>query len=195
MNGKAILSVVSGILGILGFVPYIWAILRGKTKPAKASWLIWTLINVITLVAMIVKGASNPQIACVTAGSLIVVVLALKYGVPGWTKMDKICLVGSCIGIGFWVYLRDPTVGLVISLIVGPIIGAIPTVIAAYQHPERENKLAWTTFFFSSLCAILAIKVWDLDHAAQPVFFITNEVVIALFLWVTWRPKRAHVHA
>jgi hypothetical protein len=38
---KQTLSVIAGILFVAGFFPYIKAILKGETKPAKASWIIW----------------------------------------------------------------------------------------------------------------------------------------------------------
>lgn len=62
MNAKETLSVVSGILFVTAFFPYIRAILAGKTKPAKASWIIWESLDCITLAGMYAKDAINGQI-------------------------------------------------------------------------------------------------------------------------------------
>ena len=93
---KETLSILAGLLFVAAFVPYIRAILRKETKPAKASWFIWASLDTITLAAMFFKDTVNGQILGAVLGAWVVAVLALKYGTPGWTKLDKFCL-GSAI--------------------------------------------------------------------------------------------------
>ena len=39
----------AGILYVVAFLPYVVSILHGKTKPSRMTWMIWSLLNVITL--------------------------------------------------------------------------------------------------------------------------------------------------
>src|SRR5689334_7666477 len=110
---KSMISVLAGILFIIGFVPYILAIWRGDTKPAKASWIIWASLDTITLAGMFVKGTMNGQILGAVIGAWIVVVLALLYGTSGWTKLDKFCLSGAVLGIVLWQLFSNPVLGII----------------------------------------------------------------------------------
>ena len=49
---KPLLNGLGGIVFFLGFLPYIAAILRGQTRPSKASWVIWSTLNAVTLASM-----------------------------------------------------------------------------------------------------------------------------------------------
>lgn len=183
---KGIFSVIAGLLAIAGFVPYIRAILRGETKPAKASWIIWAGLDTITIAGMYAKDALNGQIIGAVIGTWAVAVLVLKYGTPGWTRLDKFCLTGAALGIALWLLFGSPTLGIIISL--GVIfIGSIPTFASAWKDPSRENKLTWAIFWVSCVFAGLAIPKWTLADAATPITFFTIETIMMYILYV--RPR------
>ncbi len=155
MPSKLALSITSGIVSFMGGVPYIKSILvkpkHGLRKsPAKASWLIWTLLDIITISGMYLKGASiNGQLIMGSTNALIITILSLKYGESGWKKRDKYCLAGAFGGIVLWVLTSEPIFGIIISLGI-MFIGAIPTLFGAWDDPTRENRLAWTLFAIAS---------------------------------------------
>lgn len=176
------LSVLAGLLCIVGLIPYIRAILRKETKPAKASWMIWAILDTIILSGMLAKQAVNGQIVGSVIGTWVVVFLALKYGTPGWKTLDKICLTGAVVGILLWGIFRNPLLGIIISLGVNT-IGSIPTFVSAWRDPNREDKLAWTIFWLSSVCATIAIPEWILAHVAQPATFFTLQTIMMYTLY------------
>lgn len=183
---KETLSVLAGVLFIAAFVPYIRAILRKETKPAKASWIIWATLDAITLLGMFFKDTVNGQILGAVLGAGVVAALALKYGTPGWTKLDKFCLAGAVLGIVLWQVFNDPVFGIVTSLSV-VFLGSMPTFTAAWKDPSRENKLAWTLFWVSCVCAVIAIPQWTLADAAQPITFFAIESIMMYILFI--RPR------
>lgn len=184
---REILSVAAGMLFFFAYIPYIRGILAGVTKPAKASWIIWASLDTITIAGMYVQGAINGQMIGAVAGSWIVVAFALKYGTPGWTKLDKFCLIGAIAGIVLWKLFSNPTLGILTSLSV-VFLGSIPTFVSAWNDPNKEDKLAWTIFWASCICAILAIPKFTFDDAAQPVTFFLIETIMMYILYV--RPQR-----
>ena len=186
---KEILSVLAGVLYIIGFIPYILAILRQETKPAKASWLIWASLNTIICVGMWLEDTVNGQILGALIGAWVVAALALRYGTPGWTKFDKFCLGGAALGIGLLAF-ASPVLSMMISLIVA-FIGSMPTFASAWHNPDRENKLAWTIFWVSGVCAIIAIPHWTLANAAQPITFFTIDAIITGIVYLRPRPLAA----
>jgi hypothetical protein len=192
MEFKSVLSVISGVLFVAGFVPYIRAILRGETKPAKASWIIWASLDYIVLAGMVAAHTVNGQILGAVTGVTIVIGLAIKYGIPGWTKMDKFCLAGAMLGISLWFIFKNPTFGIITSCIVG-CIGSFPTFVSAWEDPSREDKVAWTIFWFSCVCAMIAIPRMTLADAAQPITFFLTESVMVYILYLHKRESRHEI--
>jgi len=177
------LNVVAGILFVFAFIPYIRAILRGETKPAKASWIIWASLDYIVLAGMIVEHTVNGQILGAVIGATIVIGLAMKYGTPGWTRTDKFCLGGAFLGISLWIAFNNPVFGILTSCAVA-LLGSVPTFISAWRDPSREDKSAWTIFWVSCVCAIIAIPQQTLAAAAQPVTFFIIESVMMFILFI-----------
>jgi hypothetical protein len=184
---KSLFSTVAGLLFVLAFVPYIIAILKGKTKPAKMSWFIWATMDTILFAGMLAKHAVNGQIVGAICGAWIVFFLALKHGVPGWTKIDKVCLGGTILALLLWKISGDATVGIVTSLCAG-LLGSVPTFVSAWKDPSRESKLAWTTYWVSCLFALLAVPSWTLADAGQPIVFTMIETTMVSILYL--KPRR-----
>ena len=180
------LGVLAGLIFIAAFYPYIRAIVRRETKPAKTSWLIWMTIDVITGLGMYASGTLNYQIVGATAGAAAVVVLSFKYGTSGWSRLDKFCLAGAVLGIVLWQTFNSPLLGIMTSATVA-FIGSFPTFVSAWKKPENENKAAWTTYWISCVCAVIAIPHWTLADATQPVMFFTVESIMMFILFV--RPR------
>jgi hypothetical protein len=180
---KEILSILAGLLFIVGFVPYIRAILRKETKPAKASWIIWASLDYLVFAGMIAEHTVNGQILGAVIGATIIIGLALKYGTPGWTNLDKFCLGGAVLGITLWQVLGNPTFGIVTACTVA-LLGSVPTFLSAWKDPSRENKLAWTIFWISCVCAVIAIPHWTLADAAQPITFFIIESTMMCILFI-----------
>lgn len=190
MTVKDVFSICGGIFAVAGFIPYIRAIVLKETKPAKASWIIWAVLDTITFFGMYAKHSLNGQMIGIIAGVWIVVVLALKYGESGWTILDKSCLFGAFIGIILWIVFDSPVLGIMMSLSI-IFLGSIPTFVSAWKDPSRENKLGWVIYWFSCVFTLAALPAWTVEDAAQPIIFFLIETVMIYILFV--RPRRLSV--
>lgn len=190
------LSVIAGALFIAGFIPYVLAILGRNIwlqkirpiKPAKVSWIIWGSLDFITFAAMYAANTVNGQITGAVIGVVVVIIFAIKYGTPGWTKLDKRCLGGAILGVVLWQMFDSPELGIITSCIVA-FIGSFPTFESAWKDPSHEDKLAWTVFWISCVCAVIAIPRWTWADAAQPVSFFIIESVMMYILYIHARRK------
>jgi hypothetical protein len=186
MHFKDTLSVLAGVLVIIAFVPYIRAILKGKTQPEKATWIIWASLDTITFAGMFAKHAANGQIVASVLGAWTIAFLALKYGTLGWTRLDKSCFIGAILGIILWKATGNPLFGLITSLAV-MFLGSIPTFVSAWNDPSKEDRTTWTIFWISCVAAMLAIPAITLADAAQPTTFFLIETVMVFILYL--RPR------
>ncbi len=183
MSIKEIFTVIAGLTFILGFIPYVRAILRKETKPAKASWIIWAILDTITIAGMYAEHSVNGQIIGAVLGAWVVVILALKYGTSGWTFLDKFCLIGAILGIILWKTFSNPVLGIVTSLSI-VFLGSIPTFVSAWKDKSREDKLAWTIFWISCVFAIIAIPSFTWADASQPIVFFAIESIMMYILYI-----------
>lgn len=184
---QGILSTVSGLLLWASFIVYIRSMVKGTTKPAKASWVIWAILDTIILAGMWTKETLNGQIIGAVCGVWIVVIMMFRYryGTPGWSKLDIFCLIGAGLGIFLSWFFNEATVGIVMSSTV-VILGSIPTFVSAWKDPTRENRTGWTMVFISCVLALLAIPKWTIADAAQPISFMVVEVIM---MYLLYRPR------
>lgn len=123
----------------------------------------------------------------------VVVIFAVKYGAPGWTRLDKFCLVGAIIGIALWKLFSNPTLGIITSNSV-VFLGSIPTFVSAYKDSTKEDKVGWTIFWLSCICAVLAIPKLTFDDAVQPITFCSIETIMMYLLYIRPSAKRRRTY-
>lgn len=167
------IGLIAGILAIGGYIPYIIAILRGQTKPSRATWLIWTIVG--GLLAVSYFAADNPSAIWVPIsyfiGPLITAVLSIRYGYSEWTKLDSICVILAILSLIPWALTHDPITTLLINVFID-CTGAIPTIVKTYKEPDTEDLTAWFIFFLANTLQLFAIKAWGLDELYPIYLFV-----------------------
>jgi len=137
----------------------------------------------LAFAGMLAKHALNGQIIGAVAGGWFIVFLAIKYGTPGWAKLDKFCFIGAIIGIFLWLAFKEPLFGIIVSQAV-IFTGSIPTFVSTWEDPSRENKLAWILYWLSCVSTLLSIEKWTMSSATQPItFFVVETIILALILF------------
>jgi len=109
MELRVIFAALSSLLGISAFSPYIRDIFQRKTEPHSYSWLIWSLLQTIAVIAML-RGGAGLGVAALAAGALLcagVFILSLRYGTRNITSFDTVCPLGALIAISIYVFLRN----------------------------------------------------------------------------------------
>jgi hypothetical protein len=184
------LGLLAGIIALFAYMPYVQGTLSGKTKPNRASWIIWSVVGIIIAASYWSAGASSTiwipiiNAFCIT----FVALLSIKFGEGGWTTFDKTCLAASGISLIFWFLSGSPLVALGINILIDA-IGSLPTIKKTYHRPEGENKAAWAIFFFAYTVNLFAIEKWNFEIAGYPVYlFILVAIVMALFMRPRHRP-------
>ena len=175
---------ITGALSLAAFVPYIVAILRGETRPNRATWWIWTTTGLVLGASYYFSGADTTIWVPVSyvIGPLVTAVLAIRYGEGGWTPLDRGCLLGAGTGLLLWWIFDSPIVALITTLGVD-FSGALPTIRKAYLAPHTEDRLAWALFIAGNTFNLLAVDRWEFAIAIYPVYmFLASGTISALVL-------------
>jgi hypothetical protein len=113
-------------------------------------------------------------------GPVVTSLLCIKFGEGGWTKLDRICLIGVGIGLISWVIYRSPDLTLWINIGVD-FLGAIPTIYKSYQQPEGEDSLAWLLF---SIANALNLLVAISEIYSQPIRGTWQMVIYPMYVFL-----------
>lgn len=174
------IGIIAGILALSGYIPYIYSIIAGKTRPNRATWFIWTIIGGLLAFSYLAEGDQNSIWLPIGyfLGPLIVAILSLRYGYAEWTRLDTICIVAAAISIVPWVLSDNAIMTLVINVLIDT-TGAIPTLVKTYREPETEDLTAWAIFFAANTIQLFAISMWNLA-ALYPIylFFLAGTMVL-----------------
>lgn len=180
-----ICGLIAGFLSALSYIPYIISIIRGKTKPARASWIIWSLLSFVILASYKSLGASTTLfvVYAYAVGTFITMLLSLKYGVGGWTRFDKICLLTSALSLVVWWLTNSAFLALLMNILID-VIGTLPTIKKVYHQPDSEDRTAWSLFFLGSFFNLLAINQLSLEIALYPslLFLAITTIFYLMFI-------------
>lgn len=182
MDYRYIFGVAAGILILASYVPYIHSIFQGRTKPMKSTWISLALLDTLMIASLFAKHAVSAQIAGSLIGIWTLAILSVPYGMPGWRTIDTVTLIIAFIGAALWWYEQDAMFGLIGST-VAYFVSYIPTFVSAWEDPTREDRLAWMMCFISCIFALIAIPIWNFEHAIQPVSFFVSEGVMIFLIF------------
>ncbi|HEY0010577.1 MAG TPA: hypothetical protein VGB97_01525 [Candidatus Paceibacterota bacterium] len=188
-NLQTILGIIAGVIALAAYVVYVISILRGESKPNRATWWIWTLMGLILALSYFFSGASNtiwvPVVEFV--GPLSIALLTLKYGEGGLgSKTDMICLFGAGVSILLWAVFRDPVVALVTNLCVDA-FALFPTIKKSYLRPEGENFWAWMGTLSADTLNLFAAERFSFAILVYPVYMLLSDIIVVGLLG--WKKK------
>jgi hypothetical protein len=185
MSNVQIFGYLAALLSIVAVLPYIRDILKGKTKPERASWFIWTVLGSIAFFSQLEKGASNSlwMVGTSTVCVLIVSILSIKFGSGGFARRDKISLLIAAIGLLLWFFTKEAAIALFITIIID-LTGSFLTVVKSLEDPESETISTWIIAFISGIFAALSVGEWSFILLVYPLYiFLANfAVVVAILL-------------
>ena len=179
----AIAGKMAGIISLIAGIPYILAILRGQTKPNRATWSIWFVVGCLVGVSYYSSGARDTMWVPITyiIMPFIITILSFKYGEGGWTRFDRCCLLGAGMTLVSWWMFDSPLITLIANLFID-FMGGLPTIRKSYYEPEKEDRLAWTLMFISNIANLFAVKQWIFAIAIYPVYMFMVSGLIAVLV-------------
>lgn len=180
---------LAGLVSVAGYLPYLFHMRRTREYPQRTTWLIWTVVGGILFWSYRASGATHtlwvPLVGFLGPGGLWLI--SLKWGVGGWTREDRWCLLGAGISLVVWALTGKPEVALAMNILVDT-FGAYLTVKKAWLAPHSESRWAWAVWFAANTLNVLVVDPFTLVLASYPVYAALAAAAIAA---LTWRP---HLH-
>ena len=177
---KTIFGITAIILTFVGYVPYIWSILKKKTKPHLYSWLVWVLDAFIIFVLQVTHGAGIGAYTTLAAGFLCLLVLVLTLINKGKSEIkpvDTFFLTLALIALVIWLFAKQPLVSALLITVVD-LLGFVPTIRKSWNNPFSENIFFYIMNTLRFALAFFAMQQYSIITAIYPVIWF---VVISLF--------------
>jgi dolichyl-phosphate-mannose--protein O-mannosyl transferase len=179
----ACLGIGAGLLQFIGMVPYFVDIVRRKTKPERATWWIWSLLNAVSLAAQI--GAHARWSLLMTIGqsivTLAVALLSLTHGYGTFHKKDLLAIVFALGGVGLWWLLNSPMAALLVVLAVD-LVGFWLTIEKTWRAPETETLLTWVLCTVSGALGVLAVGKLNITQLLYPLYIMLGNLIMVAII-------------
>lgn len=171
MRFVQILAIAQVVIFCLAGPPYILDTIHGKTKPQRATWLIWTVLGTIAFVSQVALGASWSLVftGLDTCGSLLVLLLSIWYGVGGWSRLDRLALLVAAGGVIVSLLAGAPVLAI-LGVILADLSGTILTVRKVFLHPDSETTVTWLLIGVGSLCGVASVQRLDVGLLLYPAY-------------------------
>ena len=128
MELDTIWVILAVVIGNGAFLPYLWDVLRKRTRPHPYTWLIWCLTQG-TAVAGIWYGGGGLGALALTIGVFFVAIVflfSLRYGTRNIMRSDTVMLIAAIAAIFVWWQLDNPLLAIIMASTID-VIGFVPT--------------------------------------------------------------------
>src|SRR5215469_1741306 len=173
--------ILGAIIAVVGSLSYLVDTLKGKVKPNRVSFLLWSLAPLIAFFAEIKQGVGIQALMTFIVGFLPLTIFIASFvnkkSVWNLTGFDLVCGTLSIIGIVLWYITKSGNVAIIFSILADA-LAAMPTVVKSFNFPETESGWPYIASTISAVLTLLTIKVWNLANAGFPLYIVLITLVI-----------------
>lgn len=160
-------------IGLVTSASYVRGMMRGQTRPNLVTWLLWTLIPLVTLAAQLADGVGWQSLltfaAALEASIVVMAVLVRPKAVWRIGVLDLLCGSLSGIGVALWAAFRIGDLAIALSITADG-LAACPTIAKASSHPDTEDPVAFGLATLAGAVTLLTVNRWTLSEAGFPIY-------------------------
>ena len=173
--------IVGAIIAAVGSLSYLIDTLKGRVKPNRVSFLLWSLAPLIAFFAEVKQGVGIQALMTFIVGFLPLTIFIASFvnkkAVWNLTGFDLICGTLSIIGLVFWYITKSGNIAIIFSILADA-LAALPTVVKSFNYPETESAWPYFASTISAILTLLTVKVWNIANIAFPLYIVLITLVI-----------------
>jgi len=115
------LGLLAGLVAVADPIPYIRDTVRGRTRPHRGTWLIWSVLAIVAFLAQHADGAawSLPMVGVQALLTTVILALALRRGEGGVSRGELLLIGIAGAGVVGWLSADEPLVATVCVVLAG----------------------------------------------------------------------------
>lgn len=181
--------ILGTLIGAAGSLAYLLDTVKGKVKPNRVSFLLWSVAPMIAFFAQIGQGVGLEALMTFSTGFLPFTVFAASFvnRKAAWklTVFDVLCGILSLAGLALWIITRVGNLAILFSIIADG-FAAIPTLIKAYKYPRTELAWPWLATVAGVVLTLLTLQELTFANSGFILYILVLNTLI--FIFVRFRP-------
>ncbi len=174
--------ILGAVLFFLASLAYIRDTIRGKTKPNRVTWLMWSLAPLIGVSISWAHGTTFweglPVLMTGVMPLLIFLVTFInKNSYWKLTIFDYICGALSVIALIAWLLADAPIVALFLAII-GDLTAGLPTIRKSWLEPSSEMPVIYMFSSLDMLLGLLIISDWTILNSGFLFAVLLQNIII-----------------
>jgi hypothetical protein len=176
--------IIGTLIGAAGSLAYLIDTVKGKVKPNRVSFLLWSIAPLIAFAAQIEQGVGLESLMTFSTGFLPLTTFIASFvnKKAEWklTRFDLVCGVLSMVGLVLWLITQVGNVAIFFSIVADG-LAAIPTLVKAYKYPDTELAWPWLATVFGVILTLLTINVWTFANSGFIIYIlVVNTLIFSL---------------
>ena len=184
--------IVGTLIGAVGSFVYLYETVKGKVKPNRVSFLLWSIAPLIAFAAMVNKGVGLEAIMTLSVGVLPLTIFIGSFvnKKAEWklTKFDLTCGALSVLGLILWQITQEGNVAITLSIVADG-LAAVPTLVKAFRYPETEIAWPWIATSFGVVLTMLTLSEITFTNSAFNIYILVVNTFIFLFVYFKFGKK------
>ncbi len=178
--GKEVFAAVAMSITVISYLPYLWSMWRGHTRPQAFSWILWGLLTGIGFAAQLAGGAGPGawNTGCSTLFCLSVALISIFQSGLRASRTDWIMFMIGLLALPLWYFTSDPIWALVLVMSIDGIAFWL-TLKKAWMLPKEELAFSYAVYGVSILFALFAMQHYNVITVVYPVFIFFGNITIA----------------
>jgi hypothetical protein len=172
-------GLLSFAITTVSLIPYFWGVWSGHFHPNVTSWILWSFIGFVMLLAYREAGATDNVWAGVVAftNPFIITVTAIYKGNP-WNTLgttEWVATVLCVLTLSLWWYghrkesMRWAAIAVFASILADISAGGL-TIKLAWMSPLQEQPIAWGVYLIGEILLFFSITKRTTEQYALPVY-------------------------
>jgi hypothetical protein len=176
--------IVGTLIGAVGALAYLIDTVKGKVKPNRVSFLLWSIAPFIAFAAQIKQGVGIESLMTFSTGFLPILTFGASFvnKKAEWkiTKFDLVCGALSILGLILWLITKVGNIAITFSILADG-LAAVPTIVKAYKYPDTELAWPWIATVFGVVLTLLTLSEWTFANSGFIVYIlIVNTLIFSL---------------
>lgn len=176
--------IVGTIIGAVGSIAYLIDTVKGKVKPNRVSFLLWSIPPCIAFAVQIKQGVGIESLMTFSTGFLPLLTFAASFvnKKSEWklTRLDLVCGALSIIGLILWLITKAGNIAITFSILADG-LAAVPTIVKAYKYPDTEIAWPWIAAPFGIVLTLLTLTELTFANSSFIIYIlIVNTLIFSL---------------
>lgn len=176
--------IVGTLIGAAGAVAYFIDVVKGRIKPNRVSFLLWSIVPFIAFAAQLEQGVGLESLMTFSTGFLPFLTFSASFinKEAEWklTGFDLLCGFLSAVGLILWLITQIGNLAIFFSIVADG-LAAVPTIVKSYKYPDTELAWPWLATAVGVVLTLLTIKELTFANSGFIIYiFLVNALIYCL---------------